>query len=447
MKEPKLSFYLDVRRPLQNGSLPVKIMAYYNSKQSLISTGFAFTEAEWDVIQNRTLKKNRMFDSGKDSNDSDIVLAKLRLEIDNAMQKAENAVKYLRKQGIPFQAADIKKEYENVHYTDSDLIYLSKCNAAYIAKLNEIKASPKTIKQYNGIYNSVSGYFESLSKRNKGDKLRLVQIDAGFLRNYQEYLINEKNDSQATVSAHFRYIKALFNHAIDKGAIPEKAYPFGRGDNKIVIQSVRKTKKALTKKEFETFVNYRSHLLKRQLRNFDLAILSFLMNGANMIDIAKLTYEQNYDEHSNCITFVRQKSYRSKENIVPIIVHITDEIKSMIELYGNENKPENYIFDILKADSHLPPEEQVANTVRAIGKTLKCVAKKCGIRTDISYQFFRHTHATLSIKDAGATIYEIMATMGHSSAKTTEAYISSLPDEEDKMADMKKQLLKGIYKD
>ncbi len=444
MKRPKLSFYLDTRRALQDGKMPVKIMAYYNSKQALISTGYAFSECEWDIIQNRTQKKSKMFDSSKDSNDSDIVLSTLRAGLDEVMQRADNAVEFLTKRGIPFQASDIKTEYENGHYANGDLIYLSKCNEAYLARLDDIKASAKTVKQYRGIYNSMAAYYEGLSKRNDRDKLRLVQIDAKFLRDYQEYLTN-KGDSQATVSAHFRYIKALFNYAIQKEAIPKEAYPFGRGDDKVTIQGVRRTKKALTKKELETLLNYRGHLLKRQLRNFDLAILSFLLNGANMIDIAKLTYGQNYDKNSNCITFIRQKSYRTTENIVPITVHVTDAIRTMIKLYGNEDKPENYIFNILKKDSPLPPEEQVANTVRAIGKTLKCVAKKCGVRTDISYQFFRHTHATLSIKDAGASLYDIKVTMGHSSAKTTEAYISSLPDDDDKVSQMKANLLNGIY--
>ena len=237
------------------------------------------------------------------------------------------------------------------------------------------------------------------------------------------------------------------NYAISKGAVPKEAYPFAKGDDGVKIQAVRRTKKALTKKEFLMLVSYRPKLLKTQLRNFDLSMLSFLMNGANLLDIAQLTYGKNYRENDNKIIFLREKTYRSKQVIVPIEIELTDEIKHLIKLYGNKNKPENYIFNILKPNSPRSEREQVNNLVRAINKTLKRVAKKCGIRDDISYQFFRHTHATLALKEAGADLYDLMTSMGHSSAKTTQAYINSLPDEDNKIGKMKSDLMVGVYEE
>lgn len=447
MKEAKIYFLLDKRTKVKDGGHPVKLVAYYKSKQAFISIGYYFSEEQWSIVQDRTIKRNKLFDSSNGSGDSDQVLSQIRAELDACMTKATNAVAYLKKRGVSFQAIDIKSEYDMEHRSEEELMYFHNCHLAYISSRQDKGASPSTISSYKATYNVISEYYLGLSKRNKIETLRMVQIDARFLRAYGEFLINTKNDSEATVGLHYRYVRALFNYAISKGAVPKEAYPFAKGDDGVKIQAVRRTKKALTKKEFLMLVSYRPKLLKTQLRNFDLSMLSFLMNGANLLDIAQLTYGKNYRENDNKIIFLREKTYRSKQVIVPIEIELTDEIKHLIKLYGNKNKPENYIFNILKPDSPRSEREQVNNLVRAINKTLKRVAKKCGIRDDISYQFFRHTHATLALKEAGADLYDLMTSMGHSSAKTTQAYINTLPDEDNKIGKMKSDLMVGVYEE
>ena len=76
---------------------------------------------------------------------------------------------------------------------------------------------------------------------------------------------------------------------------------------------------------------------------------------------------------------------------------------------------------------------------------MKRVAKKCGVREDISYQFFRHTHATFLISRANAKAYDIMVSMGHRDIKTTALYISSLPDDNHLFVEKKHELLNGVY--
>ena len=444
MKEPKLYYHLDKRSTTKDGRHPVKLVAYYKSKQSLISVGYYFTEEQWRVVQNRDIKKHKLFETSQ-GNSSAEVLNDIRSELDSFMKRANNAVDYLKKREVPYQASDIKYEYEKDHIADDELAYFKNCHIAYLNSRTELGASLSTISSYTSIYNTFTEYYESLSKRNDISKLRMVQIDARMLRAYKDHLITTKQDSQATVGVHYRYFRALFNYAISKGVIVKEAYPFGSDDEKVKIQAVKKTKKALTKEEFTEFINYRSKLKKAQLKNYDLAILSFLLNGANLIDIAQLTYGKNYSESENKITFLREKTYKSKNVIVPIEVPITEDIKRLIELYGNENKPENYIFKIVNPSSTLPVRVQVCNVMRAINRTLKSVAKQCGIREDLSYQFFRHTHATLSMKLSGVNIFDLMTSMGHSSIKTTQAYINSLPDRDDKISKMKLDLMSGVY--
>lgn len=445
MKEAKVYFLLDKRSTSKKGGHPLKIVAYYKGKQVMISLGIFFTPEEWDIIENRSIKKHHKFDSAKGSGDGHEVLSKVREEIDACLNKARNAVKYLEKRGLPFQAIDIKQEYEKEHRSDDELMYFHNCYYAYV-DLHKAKGwSSNTASSYQSTYNVMKEYYQGLSKRNKIENLRFVQMDADFMREYERYLREDRNNSEGTIGISMRNIRALFNFAIDKGAVPKEVYPFGRGDEKIVIRNVVNTKRLLSKEELSALLEYRPKLLKNQVRNFDLAILSFLLHGANMKDIATLTYGKNYKENDNMIVFMREKTWRSKQNITPVHVIITDEIKHLMEMYGNEKKPENYIFNILNPKSTKTIDQQVKFVGRAINRTLKRVAKNCGVRSDICFQSFRHTHAQFSIMYANANEYEMMTSMGHASIETTRRYIRSLHDTENKIGKMKSGLMVGVF--
>ena len=116
-----------------------------------------------------------------------------------------------------------------------------------------------------------------------------------------------------------------------------------------------------------------------------------------------------------------------------------------MEMYGNEKKPENYIFNILNPKSTKTIDQQVKFVGRAINRTLKRVAKNCGVRSDICFQSFRHTHAQFSIMYANANEYEMMTSMGHASIETTRRYIRSLHDTENKIGKMKSGLMVGVF--
>ncbi len=438
-------FWLDIRRPIGGSNYPLKIVVNHQG-QSYISTGCVFTELQWKIIQDRTIRKHHLFDTRYDSNDSEAVLAGIRRIIDDKLKKVDDTLDELVKKGTPFKASDVKDKLNATVYNTSQLQYIYNCHEEYIHKLKESNKSPKTIDGYKSSFSVLRNYYQSISKRNRIENLRLVQIDVAFLRKYEKYL-ESKGDSISTISAHHRYIRALFNYAIRKNGVPKDAYPYGRGDNHISIKAVRKTKKALKTEEIKALLDYRrTSMPPKQWRNVDLAMLSFMLNGANMLDIAQLTYKDNYDAGSKTIHFIRQKTFNETSTLTEINIPITKGINWMIKQYGNSNNPNNYIFNILRPVDNTPERirRRVHDITRAIDKTLKRVAKKCGIREDISFQFFRHTHATFIIKN-GCEIYDVMVSMGHRDIKTTQLYISSLPEDEPEFSKKKQELLQGVY--
>lgn len=457
MKKVKVRFYLDTRRSLEDGKYPLKIL-FYHDGQCLIPTEYDFTEKEWAIVNDRDIKKDQLFNT-KGKNDSDEVLETIRTDIDDLLKKVEKAVKELEELHTPFKAIDVKTKLNTVsNETMSDLQYVYACYEKYkglLEKQVEVgKKSPKTVDGYTSTMSVLKKYYEGLSKRNKIEKLRFVQIDVDFLNQYEKYLLN-KGDSKTTVGVHNRYIRALFRFAINKGAIPQTIYPYGTEKNHTsldgsyyTIHSTKKTKKALTTDELIKLLNYRKKgMPTRQHRNFDLAFLSFLMNGANMLDIAQLTYGKNYDKGSKTIHFTRTKTINETTDITEITVSVTKGLLSLIKKYGNENSPENHIFKILRPSDNTPDKirKRVHSVTRAIGKTLKRIAKACGVREDISYQFFRHTHATYIITEANASIYDVMVSMGHKDYATTSHYVDTLPLKNKNINEKKEELISGIY--
>ena len=457
MKKIKVRFYLDTRRSLEGGKYPLKILFYHNG-QCLIPTEYDFTKKEWAIVNDRNIKKDKLFNS-KGNNDSDEVLKTIRADIDDLLKKVEEAVKALENLHTPFKAMDVKARLNSVsNETVSDLQYVYACYEKYKGLLEKQvdagKKSPKTVDGYTSTISVLKTYYEGLSKRNKIENLRFVQIDVNFLNEYEKYLLN-KGDSIDTVGVHNRYIRALFRFAIEKGAIPQTIYPYGT-DKKhtsldgsyYTIHSTGKTKKALTTDELTKLLNYRKKgMPTRQHRNFDLAFLSFMMNGANMLDIAQLTYGENYDKGSKTIHFARTKTFNETTVINEINVPVTEGLLDLIKKYGNENSPKNHIFKILRSTDNTPDKirKRVHSVTRAIDKTLKRIAKACGVREDISYQFFRHTHATYIITEANASIYDVMTSMGHKDYATSSHYVDTLPIKNTKIIEKKEELIKGVY--
>lgn len=399
MNERNVILYLDTRRKLEGGKYPLKIKIYHLKERVYCSTDYAFTEEQWNIVQDRSIRKHPLFDSSL-HNDSSEVLQGIRDNLEIECQKVKTKYKELENLGIAFKAKDVKEKLSDVEYDKTSYQYVYNSHLKYIDILKDSSAAPKTIKGYKTSISILKDYYENLSKRNKIEDLRFVEIDYIFLNRFEEYLSN-KGDKPSTISAHCRYFRVLFNFAIEQKAITKAIYPFGKGNERYQIKSVRKTKKALSLEDIRKLIDYRCNLLKRQLRNFDLGMLSFAMNGANMIDIAKLNYKENYDAGSKTIHFYRTKTYKESEELTEVTIPIDETIKWYIKTYGNPKSPGNRIFNILRPTDIT--KEQISNRVdytnRAINKTLKNVAMKCGVREDISFQFFRHSHATFAIKE------------------------------------------------
>jgi len=146
----------------------------------------------------------------------------------------------------------------------------------------------------------------------------------------------------------------------------------------------------------------------------------FYGNGINVVDLIKLKFRDIEDGE---ICFVRQKTERTNSTRREIRIVIIDQIQTIIDKWGNEAKPENYIFPFLSGN---PTPEDIhrrkSDVTRRINRRMEKVGKSLEI-DKLSTYVARHTYATI-LQNSGVSTFQISKNLGHSDIKTTEHYLA-----------------------
>lgn len=270
----------------------------------------------------------------------------------------------------------------------------------------------------------------SIKKETGKSKLPYSSIDVGFLKAYEKKMIGSGH-TYTSIGFYVRNLRVAYNKAISNKSIDRDAYPFGKAsDDKYEVPTGKNIKKALVKDDIEKLMKFQLPRNSNMAKGRDYWIFSYLANGMNIKDMASLKYE---NIGTNSINFIRSKTARStRKNPKTITVAYTDEIKVIIEQWGNKPKnPKEYIFHILKKGMN--QEEivlKVASAVDFINNNIKAVAKLAGVNKNITTYTARHSWATV-LKRAGVSTEYISEGLGHSDIGTTENYLDSF--ESDKL--------------
>lgn len=227
--------------------------------------------------------------------------------------------------------------------------------------------------------------------------------------------------SITTVGMYCTALRTIFNLARNKGKIPNKLYPFGKG--KYVIPSAKGRKLALTEEQKNKVLEYRSMVPAVQ-RAVDMFIFSYFCYGMNFKDIALLKFKDIKDD---AIIFDRAKTINTERNRSFIEIPLRDETREIMRKWGNFKESMNpgaFIFPVLR-DGLSPDQiqERVHDFVKDTNANLATLADHLGIQKITTY-WARHTFATIAWKK-GADLIFIQRALGHSDPKTTQRYLDS----------------------
>ncbi len=321
--------------------------------------------------------------------------------------------------------------------------------AAYFSKhkdandlFSNLEATAKQFRDAGKISTAVTYEcsLKSLKEFTGKEQLPFESVTVTFLKNYEKWMLTPRTiewktksgktksrtkvNGRTTVSMYLRNVRTIFNKVNPKGV----EYPFGKSKNGLyAVPKGKNTKKALTQADVAKIASYNAATgtLEQQCRDYWL--FSYLCNGINIKDLARLKYE---NIHGDKITLIRAKTADTVEEETTIDIMITRQIRRIIDLHGNKpGSNDQYIFPILSKG--LTPNDEyrlIQQTVRNINDNMTRICSELEIARATTYTA-RHSFATV-LKRSGASIEFISESLGHKSKQTTQNYLANFEDDE-----------------
>lgn len=390
MKQGKVNISVvpDNRRKKNNERFPLKLRITYKGERRYYATGYDVSLTEWNIV-NCINAKGKL----RDIKNSIVI-------IENDARKICCGISPFSFIQFKFEFFDQKIKYENL-------------KSAFDAYINELKQNRQygTATSYQAACNALHRFKSTL---------KFEDITKEFLQKFENWML--ANDySITTVRIYVRALRAIINLAKNNGFFKLEHYPFGR--RKYVIPTGRNVKKSLSKEEIKQVFNYETVKGSNMDKAKDFWIFSYLCNGMNMMDIAKLKWK-NVD--NSTITFKREKTIRTtKGNPINITVVRNTHIDRIINKWGREViDKENYIFDIVSEnDSFELARKKIQQFTKITNKWMKRIGVEPGFKISLTTYVARHSFATILV-ESGAPLAFASESLGHTSILTTQKYFA-----------------------
>ncbi|MFN8250272.1 MAG: site-specific integrase [Ferruginibacter sp.] len=278
----------------------------------------------------------------------------------------------------------------------------------YAQKLvNELITAKRigTARSYKGLI--------SVLKTFTGQKdLFFNQVTYSFLNRFEADHRSRGNGANG-LAVYMRTIRAIFNKAIKEGVAEKELYPFA--DYK--IKTVPTEKRAIEWEFIQAIIKLK---LKPEHPCFDTRnyfVASYMMYGMNFADMAFLEKSHIVD---NRVVYRRKKTSKLYD------IKMTEGLEKILSFYIHATPESKFVFPILKRDSAVDQEKDIQWARKRYNKKLKTVAELCGIQKNLTSYVSRHSFATQAML-LEVPVKAISTMLGHSSLKTTETYLQSLP--------------------
>jgi integrase/recombinase XerD len=387
-----VSVFFDTRRQKKDLFYPIKYRVTFERKRVYYYSKYDLTEDDW--IKLPDTKKRELIETRK----------LIQAGFDSVKEHIKDMVK-----GEGFSFDGLTKR-------------LSKGKKDSIISAYEKKIEDLTKTGQVGTASTYQCSINSIKKFTSKD-LKFSDIGLDWVKRYESHLRSEEK-SRTTIKFYIGCLRAIMNEAIGD-IITEAQYPFGKG--KFEIKTGTGRKMALTLSQIGAVLKYEL-LTDTEKKCRDLWFFSYLCNGINFSDMLRLRYK---DIAGGEISFYRQKTIRSSQNLKLISVTYLPEMKEIVKKWGNpDKKPSSYLFPFLSPGmSPIDEKRVIQNVVRLCNKKMKAISDALKFDSTISSYTARHSFATV-LKRSGANIAFISESLGHSDLRTTENYLSSFESEE-----------------
>lgn len=393
MKTTNIVISLDTRRQKKDGSYPVIMRLGHNERTTSIPLGISVPAKDWDD-KNKLVRKSYV---GLSS------VARLNNLIQKKKADAMDIIFKLHENGelSGLSVTEVRDKVADVSKSNSFFSY-GQTLVAELRKANRFG----TADSYEGVLSVLKGYIE-------GKDLSFAEVNYKFLSKFETYHKSKGNGANG-LAVYMRTIRAIYNKAIKEGVAEREAYPFVDYKIKTTPTEKRALEWDLLKKIIELKLTP-DHLFFNA-RNYFLA--SYMMYGMNFTDMAYLL--------KTAIVNGRIM-YRRKKTSKIYDIKITDNLQTILTHYCNLNPEPEYVFPIIKREDVSLQTKDIKWARKRYNTKLDGIANLCGIEQKLTSYVSRHSFATQAMLQQ-VPVNAISTMLGHSSLKTTEVYLKSLPN-------------------
>ncbi len=392
MTNTNIVISLDTRRIKKDGTFPLIMRLGHYERTAPIPLGISVKSKDWDD-ENKVISK---------SHGESISVTRLNNLIQKKKSDAMDVILKLHENGQlqKLSVTDLKAKIDRTKSGDSFLSFGKSLQEDLYAANR-----PGTAKSYKGTLSIVK-------KFNKDKDLRFEQINYSFLKKFETDHYSKGNKPNG-LAVYLRTIRAIYNKAIKAGVVEEEFYPFTDYKIKTTPTEKRALNVELLKKIILLELLPNDTLF--HARNYFVA--SYMMYGMNFCDMAFL---KKTDVKNGRILYQRNKTSKFYD------IKITSNLKTILDCYTGLNEDSEYIFPIIKRETSFLQDRDIQWARKRYNKKLKAVAKKCSIETNLTSYVSRHSFATQAMLQ-DVPLNAISSMLGHSSLKTTQIYLKTLP--------------------
>ena len=319
--------------------------------------------------------------------------------LENLLLSIQSAYQSLLARGCPFDATDVKEQFQGSVQTRCMLIE----RLDMLIKEKESHIGVDIRKESMASYHSTRIHLqEFIQKKYKVSDLALSQLTENFIHEFQQYFLGECGFQESS----------FYNVATHLKTVCRLAYREGLADillfDKVKIsKGNKKLPKALDRGAFEKLKTLQFEDLEEEMETARDIFLFACYTGAAYCDLMELdkSHLVRDDEGSLWLKFNRQKTG------VPCRVKLLPEaIRLMEKLHSDERETLLPFMGYATYQSYL-----------------KALRLRAGISFPFTTHTARHTFATLITLEQGVPIETVSKMLGHSNVSMTERYAKVTP--------------------
>ena len=369
----------------QEGSIFYQII--HNRKPRQLLSGYHIFPCEWDEKQSRIRPALSV--------ERDLSISIIRENIRWDMERLTRIIRKFDNNIVEYTSDDVIEEFRKQQRENTLFNYMVKL----IGKL-KLQGQIRTSETYSATLNS-------FRKFRKGEDIMLDSMTSAVMEEYENWL-QQRRIVPNTISFYTRILRAVYNRAIEEEITIDRK-PFRR-----VYTGIDKTiKRALTLSMIKKIKTFDLSLHPRVEHARDIFILSFMLRGMSLIDMA---YLKKVDRRNGYIQYRRRKTGQV------LIIQWTKEMQSILDKYP-ENKTE-YLLPIIM-NSETNQRYEYHNAASRINYHLNQLGGMLGISIPLTLYVARHSWASAA-KTKGIPLSVISEGMGHENEATTRIYLSTL---------------------